>query len=333
MKVAFFDIKPFEKEYLEKNLPENFKPYYFETSLNCNTRIDESVSDCKIISVFTNSSLGNKVLSKFKNLKFIILRSSEFSHVDLLCAKKMGITVFNAPHFGDNSGAEFVFAALLSSTRYIFKAKQEPFKGFVRQNNINGKELYQKTMGIIGLGAIGKKVYRIAKSFDMNVFYYDIVQFEGYNYLPLDKLCKISDIITLTCPLTDKTLGLIDANKFELMKKGVVLINCSKGEIIKTEDLYNALIAEKAGFAALDTIECEDFLYNNKDLKDIEHVKEKCFKNFYITEQILNRDNVLITPNIAYNTIEAQKKILDITIENLISSIKFTSGAKNIVLI
>ena len=334
MKVAFFDIKPFEKEYLEKNLPDEFSAVYSNKSLTPYLEVNDDFLDCEILSVFVDSNLNKKVLSQFKNLKFIVLRSTGFSHCDLLYAKENKIAVFNAPHYGDFSIAEFTFALILSLTRKIIQASCSLKEQKVDHFEFQGMELFNKTIGIIGLGAIGKRIFEIAKCLKMNALCFDIEKKEGYNCVDLDELLKKSDIISINCPLTSKTLCMIDSNKIQLMKNGVILINTARGEIIRTQDLYEALLNGKIGFLALDTVECESFLYENKDNPvNISHISEKCLKNFYITKRMLNMENVLITPHIAYNTKEAQKRILDITIENLISSTKFTNGAKNLVLI
>lgn len=325
MKVAFFDTKPFEKEYLEKHLDSSFEKFFYPNNLNCRTKIDDSIKDIEALSVFIDSDLSKKVLSKFPKLKFIILRSVGFSHVDLSYAEEKGIKVLNAPHYGDHSIAEYTFALLLNISRKIIKAADD-----VKTQNINdieyqGIELQNKTMGIVGLGAIGKKVADIAKGFSMNPIYYDVIRDENYNYVSLEELCQKSDIISINCPLNSNTLYMFDTNKFEIMKDGVIIINTARGEIIKTTDLYKALLSGKVKFAAMDVVECENVLYEDAENRiDIDSVKDNCLKNYYVTRKLLTMDNVLITPHIAYNTLEAKKRILEITVNNLLSSTKFT---------
>lgn len=334
MKVLFFDIKPFEKEYLDKNLNSSFEKIYFKHSLNCAFEPDNDTKDADIISVFIDSDLSKKVLDKFPNLKFIVLRSVGYSHVDLLSAKERGIAVFNAPHYGDYSIAEYTFALLLSVSRRIIEASFDIKSQNIDDIKYQGIELYKKTIGIVGLGAIGKKVAEIAQAFSMNVIYHDVIQDKNYNYVSFDDLCRQSDIISINCLLNHNTLYMFNSNKFELMKDGVIIINTARGEVIKTIDLYKALLSKKVAYAGLDVIECENILYEDKENPvDINSMKENCLKNYYVARKLLTMENVLITPHIAYNTIEAKKRILEITVENLISSTKFTSGAKNLVLI
>ncbi len=334
MKTVFFDIKDEEQKYLTEKLGPEFETVFIKRSLNSEFLVEENIQDAQILSVFIDSELTKGVLEKFKNLKFIILRSVGYSHIDLSYANENKIAVFNAPHYGDYSIAEYTFALLLSVSRKIFVSALDVKKQNILDTKYQGIELNKKTIGIVGLGAIGKKVAQIAKSFSMNVVYYDIKKDEEFQYLPIDELCKISDIISINCPLTKETLYMFDRQRFSMMKDGVIIINTARGEIIKIEALYEALTDKKVSFAAMDVVECENVLYEDiNNTIDIHNVKQSCLKNYFITRKLLNMDNVIITPHIAYNTKEAQKRILEITVENLYSSLKFTNSAKNLVLI
>lgn len=334
MKVAFFDTKPFEKEYLESHLDNSFIKYFYIQSLNIDTPLDDEAKSADIISVFVESDLSRETLEQFPNLKFIILRSVGYSHVDLLYCKENNIHIFNAPHYGDSSIAEYTFALLLSASRHIAEASFDIKNQNVNDDNYQGIELKGKTIGIIGLGAIGRRVAEIAKGFSLKILYYDIIKDNDYEYADLNDICLQSDIISINCPLTNKTLHLIDENKFQLMKNGVIIVNTARGEIIKSSALYDALLSKKVAFAALDVVECETLLYAGEFSKiNLDNIKEKCLKNFYVTRKLLNMKNVIITPHIAYNTREAKYRILKLTVGNLISSTKFTNGMKNLVLI
>ena len=328
MKIAFFDIKPYEKEYLEENLSDEIEKIYFSTNINQNTEINDNIKDIEGISIFVDSTLSHKVLSEFKNLKFIYLRSVGFSHVDMVYANENNIKVYTAPHYGDHSIAEYTFALLLSVSRKINESANDVKAGNIIEGDIKyqGTELCGKTIGIVGLGATGKIVADIAKGFSMRPFYYDIKQDERYNYLPLDELCKKSDIISINCPLNQNTIYMFDESKFCLMKDGVIIINTARGEIIKTQALYEALISKKVGFAALDVVECENILYENpENFVKIDAIKDYCFRAYYITRKLMGLKNVILTPHMAYDTKEAKKRILEITVNNIIASTKFTN--------
>lgn len=326
MKIAFFDIKPDEIEYLEENLDSSFEKYYFQTSLTPEIELEDWVYEVEIISVFINSNLCKKVLSKFKNLKAIALRSIGYSHVDIVYANEKNIKIFNAPHYGDHSIAEYTFSLLLSISRKIVQSSYDVKGQIINNENYEGIELLGKTIGIIGLGATGKIVADIASGFSMKPIYYDVIKNDSYNFFPLKKLCEKSDIISINCPLNQNTLYMIDEEKFSYMKNGVIIINTARGEIIKTRALYEALISKKVKFAALDVVESENILFENIDNKvNIDAIKDICFKNYYLTRKLMSLENVLITPHVAYNTKEAKKRILEITVNNLNSSIKFTN--------
>ena len=161
------------------------------------------------------------------------------------------------------------------------------------------------------------------KVVDKCINYYDIIKDERYNYLPLNELCAVSDIISINCPLNQNTLYLFDEGKFSIMKDGVIIINTARGEIIKTNE---ALISKKVSFAALDVTESENIVFEDtRNRVDIDTIKDACFKNYYLIKKIMSLDNVLITPHIAYDTYEAKTRILETTLQNLYSSTKFTN--------
>lgn len=334
MKILFYDVKKFELNYLlEKNI-ENIEFYFFKDLINESTYIDEKYLDSEALSVFVSSQLNENVLSKFKNLKFIYLRSVGYSNVDLKYCKQNNIYVFNTPNYGNSTVAEYAFSLLLTLSKKIIQAKNSIQNGEIEQENLRGIELCSKTIGVIGVGAIGRKVINIAHGFGMDVLAYDINKNGAYNFVELDELLKKSDIISINCPLTDQTRNLIDKIAISKMKKSAILINTARGEIIDSEALYYALAENKIKGAVLDVVECEEYLCQNykKCNKNIE-IKQACLKKFFFNQKLMQLDNVIITPHNAYNTYEAQKRILDITIENIKTSFNISYSAKNLVLI
>lgn len=334
MKILFYDIKKIELDYfLEKNI-EKIEGYFFQNPINKTTYIDEKYLDCDGISVFVNSFLDENVLSKFKNLKFIFLRCVGYSNVDLKYCKKNNIYVFNTPNYGNSTVAEYVFSLLLTLAKKTIKAQNSILKGEIDQDNLRGIELFQKTIGVIGIGAIGRKVINIAHGFGMDVLAYDVHKNGAYNFVELDELLKKSDFITINCPLNEQTRNLIDKFAISKMKKNAIIINTARGEIIDTQALYFALIQNKIKGAALDVVECEEYLCQNwKKCNQNEEFKLTCLKKFFFNQKLLQLPNVIITPHNAYNTIEAQKRILDITLENIESSFDISYSAKNLVLL
>lgn len=338
MKITFFDTMTYEELYLREHMPQGAEAVFRSESLNADTKISEEIFNSDIISVFTNSRLTSEVLKRFENLKFILLRSVGFSHVDLSYAREKGIHVFNVPNYGDYTVAEYVFASLLALVRHIPQANNALRTGNTLPENVSGNsmgvELFSKTMGVIGTGAIGSKVVKIAKGFSMNVLAYDLNKNTDAEYVSLDELCQRADIISINTPLNIDTLKMFDKERLNSLKKGVIIINTARGEIIDTGALYDAILEKRVAYAALDVMECEDILWQKPAQSDcFKNIKANCLKNFLVANRLLKMDNVLITPHIAYDTKEATRRILEITVENVNSCLNFDPSAKNQVLV
>ncbi len=334
MKITFFDSLPHEEVFFTVHLPHEIEAVFVNTSLHPAANIPENTLDSEAISVFTPSLLNAKTLDKFPNLKFILLRSVGFSHVDMHYAHERGIHVFNCPNYGDYTVAEYVFASLLALIRQIVQSNNALRMGNILLDKYVGVELFGKTMGVIGTGAIGSKVVKIAKGFSMDVIAYDVVKTTDVTYVSLDELCTQADIISINTPLTADTLRMFDRNRINSLKKGVIIVNTARGEIIDTDALYDAIVDKRVAYAALDVIECEDILWQKPArAQGFNNVKDTCLKNFLIANRLLKMDNVLITPHTAYDTKEATKRILEITLQNISSCINFDPGAKNQVLV
>lgn len=331
MKALFFDTFPYEEKYLKENSPKEIELSFRKDSLNNSYNGDFSP---EIISVFISSNLDNKVLEKFSNLKYVLTRSVGFSHIDLNYCKQRDIKVFNTPHYGDYTVAEFTFGILLNAIRKIAHGIYGIKTNNIKMNQYEGVELFNKTLGVIGAGAIGKRVLDIAKGFGMNAIAYDTIKDDNYTYVELDELFKRSDVISINCCLNEETHHLIRKENIEKMKDGVIIVNVARGEIIDTQALYDALISKKVSYAALDVIECEEMLCSNNTLcEDLGNIKEICLRKFYLNQRLMQLDNVIITPHMAYNTYEATMRILKMTVENLNSCLNFKAGVNNLVLL
>lgn len=336
MKAVFFDIKPFEKTFFEDVLPKNFDKVFFNTPLNENTEVEKEAQNAEILCVFISSSLTSDVLEKFKNLKFILTRSVGYSHIDLNYCKNHDIFVFNTPNYGDYTVAEYTFAILLYTIRNISKGIRALEFDEILSEECMGVELYNKTLGVIGAGSIGKKVLDIARGFNMKTLAYDVRKSEGYNFCTLDELFENSDIISINSSLTKETYHIINEETIKKMKDGVIIVNVARGEIIETQALYNALLSGKVSYAALDVIECEEILCSNSEnCTSLDNIKESCLEKFYLNQKLLRLPNVTITPHMAYNTKEATERILNMTKENFMSCLNFNAktGAKNLILL
>ena len=263
--ILFFNIDfKLDTKLIKFNI-DNYNVLFFENSINSIDFEDANLNNVEIISVFTSSNLDGSILSKFVNLKCIILRSTGYNNVDLAYCKERGIKIYNVPSYGDKTVAEYAFGILLTLVRNINKSFIDLKNCKISNDKYVGFELYQKKIGIIGLGKIGKHTAKIANGFGMNIFAYDIKYDDNfinkYNITKssLDNILKTCDILILTLPLNNNSYHLIDKEKFDIMKDNISIVNVSRGEIIVTEDLYNALLDRKVAYCALDVLNLLEF--------------------------------------------------------------------------
>lgn len=318
--IIFYDIKEYEKTFFNERLKNKYEIIYRENSPVLETELIEKEEKAEIISVFTVTCLSAEIIKRYKKLKLILTRSVGYSHIDINYCKKHGIIVANTPHYGDYTVAEYSFGLLLNLVRRICYGANELKNGDMYPGTF-GMELYNKTTGIIGTGAIGSKSVKIAKGFSMKVLCYDIKANEelikkyGVEYVTLENLCQKSDVILIQIPLTDKTYHLIDREKFTLMSKNTVIVNTARGEIIDTEALYEFLSEKKIRGAALDVLEFEDMISKKAPGANIDIRK---LRISLINNKLMNLKNVTVTPHIAYDTREATERICEMTVKNLI---------------
>ncbi len=329
MNIYFFEVEDWEKIHLERKLKEH--------SLNESVKftkeeLDETnaslYSNADIISVFIYSKVNKKVIDSMPNLKLIITRSTGYDHIDVEYAKQKGITVANIPGYGNNTVAEYTFGLILALARKFKPMILRIERGDFSRQGLMGIDLMGKTIGIIGTGKIGSYVARIAHGFGMNILAYDrskkqnLIDKYGVKYVGLEELLRKSDIVTLHVPYNKSTHYLINRFNIKLMKPDAMLINTSRGAVVEMDAVIEALKEGKlAGGVALDTFEAEDVIVEEEFLKrdDIPAIKlKKALEAFYV----LNEENVIISPHNAYNTKDALKRILDMTVENIDKFIK-----------
>ncbi len=318
MKVVFFDLTKEEHDYFKTNLPKNIDSYFHSEPFNSNYFPDNEIFKADAISIFVGNRLDENMLKKFPNLKYIFTRSVGFDHIDINYCNSKDIKVYTAKHYGDNTIAEYTFAILLSAIRNIPPAIIDIKEGKVKQAKYRGLELYGKTLGIIGLGSVGLQVAKIAQAFSMNVICYDIQTNPKYKFVSLDELFEKSDIISLHIPYFAQTEHIINKEAFSKMKKGVVIVNTARGELVDVDALIENLNNGKVSYVASDVLECEHIVHGDykKDFC-LSCVDTHCLQKFFLNNKLMNTSNVLVTPHIAYNTHEAVKRILEITLKNI----------------
>ena len=326
MKAVFFDVDKITKDYLEKQQMDGLDAVMFSESMeNISQEQFEKVKDAEIISVFVHTALKmtKETLDKYTNLKLIATRSTGFDHIDLNYCKNRNIEVVNVPKYGEATVAEFTFGVLLALARHIIQARTDMKNNFVRMNEYIGFDLYGHTLGIIGTGAIGRHVAKLARGFGMEVLAYDIYPNEEFqriyniHYVDLDELYAKSDIITLHAPATKENYHLLNDEAFKKMKDGIIIANTARGSLVDPEALYRALVSGKVKGAALDVLENEDFIIHDDMILKSQDIPMDYAMNTIINARLLQMKNVIITPHIGFNSIDAVHRILHTTLENI----------------
>lgn len=322
--IVFFDVRDFEIEPLNKFCQgDKYSCQFITESLDDKLNLTNEMKNAEVISFFTFSRVTEDILKQFPNLKLIALRCVGFNNVDIEYCKKHNIQVLNSFGYGNITVAEFAFGLILDVTRKISRSYMNLKNEHLDRDIYAGYELGGKHLGIIGTGAIGSQVARIAHGFGMKILAYDIYPkqdlIEKYNvkYLPLDDLLQKADIISLHAPLTESNFHLLNEEKFKLMKPNAVIVNTARGELIDTKALYEALSQNRIFAAGLDVLEAENVLTKPEVVWDFDYLKTDTIKQTLINERLLRLHNVVVTPHIAYNTKEAEQRILSITFSNI----------------
>ncbi len=322
LKINFYEVRPTDKRFLSKALKGKFQlDFYPDPLTNKNA---DTAKGADILSVFIYSVLDRDNLAKMPNLKCIATRSTGFNHIDLKYASDHGIMVSNVPYYGENTVAEHTFGLILTLSRNIHKAYVRTMRNDFSPEGLEGWDIKGKTLGVVGAGGIGSHVIRIAKGFGMNVLAFDVhknhflAEVMGFRYAELDELLRKSDIVSLHCPYNKATHHLINMKNINLVKKGALFINTARASIIEPEALHYALDTGIFGGAGLDVFEGEDLVKEENQMLSrnvsVEHLKAVLEKNI-----LLNRENVIITPHIAFDSVEAVERILQTTVDNIVA--------------
>jgi len=311
IKVAFFDTKQYDIPSFEKYIKNDTTEIkFFETKLTEDTA--KLVKGFDAVVVFVSDIINENVINQLceYGIKLIALRCAGFNNVDLKYAKGK-IPVVRVPAYSPYAVAEHTMAMLLTSLRRIHKAYNRTREFNFSLNGFTGFDLYGKTVGVIGTGKIGKIFIKICQGFGMNVIAYDVYPdtASNINYVSLDEVFENSDIISLHCPLTKDNEYLINKNTIAKMKKGVYILNTSRGKLIDAEALLEGIKEKKIGAACLDVYEDENDIFFN-DYSG--HILQDD-----VLARLISMPNVLITSHQAFLTEEALDNIAKTTIENI----------------
>ena len=321
MKIAFFEATKKEKEYFIKELVGH--ELIFEEG-NLTPENIGIATGAEAVSVFVNSELKQPVLDLLTSVKLIATRSTGFDHIDGAYAKGKNIAVSNVPSYGSRTVAEFAFGLILNLSRKIYTARHQLMEGDNFDiSNLRGFDLYEKTLGVVGTGRIGKNVIKIAKGFGMEIIACDsfpdlsFAKEQGFEYVSLEDLLKNSDIVTLHTPYNPSTHHLINKQNIGLMKKTAYLINDARGELVETDALVQALSSGAIAGAGLDVLESVRQLKEESELMKKGAEAFKDFKTLFENQLLMDMPNVMVTPHIAFNTEEAVHEIMETTAENI----------------
>jgi D-lactate dehydrogenase len=317
MRIAFFETKPWEQEYLSKKL-SGFELAFYDTTKNVR---DEKA---EVLCIFIGFKIDQNILENFPALKYICTRSTGYDHIDLKACAQKNIAISNVPTYGENTVAEFTFALLLALTRKLYPSlKRIKEEALFNCDGLCGMDLMGKTLGVVGTGHIGTYVVKIANGFGMHVIAYDpypkaeLAKQFNFEYVEMEKLLSNSDIITLHVPYTHETHHLLNMENIKKVKKGALLINTARGGLVETEALVWALSTGALAGAGLDVLEEEGYIKEEADLLVSGHHNEQQLKTLLADHILMNMPSVLITPHNAFNAKEALTRILDTTISNI----------------
>jgi D-lactate dehydrogenase len=314
MKVVVYSVRPYDKPPLERAAQGKHQLIFTEERLNVST-VDYA-EGCEAAAIFTSDDASAPVLDELyqRGVRYLLLRCVGYDHVDIEHATLLGISVANVPAYSPYSVAEHAVAMLLAMNRKLIEGQRLIALQDYRVNTLKGFDIHGKTVGVIGTGKIGMAFARIMIGFGATVLATDPQQNQealelGVRYVTVDELLRASDIVSIHCPLNTITRHLLGKDAFDLMKPNAIVVNTSRGAVINTVDLIEALDKGTLGGACLDVYEFEKGLFFEDHRGDIIHdlnfLKLRSFKN------------VLITCHQGFLTEDAISEIAETTMANI----------------
>ncbi len=320
-KIAFFGVRSLERETIEKEIInlEAVGVGIFEENVENNIELA-----CKydVLSIPIYSQINKEIIAKLPNLKMIATRSTGTDHIDVDECRKQNIIVSNVPIYGSNTVAEYALALLLTVAKKIIPAHQSVEDGDFSPEGLTGIDIAGKTLGVIGVGKIGQNMVKMARGLGMKVLGVERTRDEklakkmGFKYADLEACLKEADFISLHLPSTPETFHIINKKNIKLMKLGSILINTSRGAVVETEAIVYGLNNKILRGAGLDVTEEEDRVENISMVMSQKPTKED-LREVLSFHMLRDRDDVVFTPHIAFNTEEAIGRIIKTTVENI----------------
>jgi len=318
MEVAVYDTKPYDKQYLASAAgSERITWRFLETRLNSETA--SMANAAQAVCVFVNDRADRACLEVLAGLdvKVLALRCAGFNNVDLVAARELGIAVVRVPAYSPYAVAEHTVGLLLTLNRKIHRAYNRVRESNFSLSGLVGFDIHGKTVGIIGTGKIGRIAAQIFRGFQANLSAYDPMpnadwaKEQNVQYMDIESLLKTSDIVSLHLPLTHETLQLLNSQSIGLMKRGVYILNTSRGKLIDTQALIAGLKSGHIGGVGLDVYEEEEGVFF-EDLSGQVLLDDEL-------SRLLSFPNVLVTSHQAFLTHEALSEIARVTVTNLLA--------------
>ncbi len=314
MKILFYDTKNYDKRSFDATLQKfpGIEIEYIKSDLDPRTATMAEGFDA--VCAFVSSNVGAETLTILheKKVGLVLMRCAGFNNVALEKAKEYGIRIMRVPGYSPEAVAEHAMALALASNRRLYKAYNKVRENDFSLSGLMGFNFYQKTAGIIGTGKIGAAMCRICRGFGMRVIAYDVYQNESLRdfveYVSLEELLAQSDVISLHCPLMDSTYHMINIDTIKQMKDGVILVNTSRGALVKTADLIEGIRMHKFAGVGLDVYEEEtNNVFEDRSDEILEHST---------TARLLSFPNVMITSHQGFFTREALEAIAETSLQN-----------------
>lgn len=319
MKILFYDTKSYDRDSFDKKLADfpTIEIDYVKGDLAPKSAVMAKGYDA--VCAFVNSDVGRETLEVLHKhgVGLVLMRCAGFNNVDLEAAKRLGIKMLRVPGYSPEAVAEHAMLLALAANRHIHKSYVKVRENDFSLGGLMGINFYQKTAGIVGTGKIGAAMARICHGFGMKVLAYDVypnTSLDFVEYVSLNELLEKSDLVSLHCPLTEETYHLINRGTIQKMKDGVILVNTSRGALVKTDDLIEGIRAHKFFAVGLDVYEEESAnVYEDRSDEILEHST---------TARLLSFPNVIITSHQGFFTEEALDAISQTTLENAVTWMK-----------
>ena len=332
MIIYFVETEFAEEEFFSEQLGKH--------DLRFVSQLDEVGDDAEVVSVFINTRIRADFLDAHPRLRFIATRSTAVDHLDLPACRERNIAVANVNDYGFATVAEHTFALILAISRRLREVMTTPKGGNFSYAATRGFDLAGKTLGIIGMGRIGQRVAELAHAFHMSVLAFDIDHPAGlardldFKFVELEEVLRHSHIISLHAPLTAETYHILNHETLTKCRPGVIIVNTARGSLIDTHALREALDSGQVGGAGLDVLQDErvmrqpvshiiaaDIVQHLRsdalahDARDADRLRE--LEELMLGDAVLSKTNVVFTPHVAFNSVEAVRRVQEVTVESI----------------